>query len=135
MTLKFTKTSRKAELEGVWLNFDDGREEGNVLELLIARSTGNPHYDAELAKLMRPYQKKIEQKKDISNKVAKDILKKVIAKEILLGWNEEKLTDEEGKPVKYSFENAMLLLHGDNDLFDFVTDESVKKSNFLTKKK
>jgi len=135
MTLKFTKTSRTAELEGVWLDFDDGTEEDNVLELLIARSTGNPHYEATLTKLMAPYKKKMEQGKDISNKVAKDILKKVIAKEILLGWNEEKLTDSEGKPVKYSFENAMLLLHGDNDLFDFVTEESAKKSNFLTKKK
>jgi len=131
--LKFTKTDNKSELEGVWLDFDDGF--GNILKVLVARSDGNPHYDATLTKLMAPYKKKMERGKSIDNNVAKRIMTKVLAKEILLGWDEKVLLDDEGKPVKYSEANAMELLTTDNDLREFVSNESGDINNFLIKKK
>lgn len=131
--LKFTKTSRKLELEGVWVEYDDGF--GNSLQLLVARTAGNPHYEAELTKLMAPYRKKMEKGKSISNEVAKKVMNQVLAKEILLDWNSEALLDDDGKPVKYSRENALNLLSNDNDLRDFVIEQSEDQSNFLMKKK
>ena len=131
--LKFTKTEAKKELEGVWLDFDDGL--GNILKVLIARSDGNPHYEATLTKLMAPYKKKMERGKSLDNEVAKRIMTKVLAKEILLGWDESVLLDDEGKPTKYSEENAIELLTMDNDLRDFVSNESGDINNFLMKKK
>lgn len=131
--LKFTKTDRKLELEGVWLDYDDGL--GNILKVKIARSDGNPHYEAKLAKLMSPYQKKIENGKNIGNDVAKKIMTKVAATELLLDWDENALKDEDGKPVKYSEENSLELLTQDSDLREFVLTESGEQSNFLMKKK
>lgn len=131
--LKFSKTDRKLELEGVWLDFDDGL--GGVLKVLIARSDGNPHYDATLTKYMAPYQKKIEKGKTIGNDVARRVMTKVAALELLLGWDEESLLDDEGKPTKYNKENSLELLSQDTDLRDFVITEAGDQSNFLRKKK
>jgi len=133
MSLKFTKTSRKNELEGTWLDFDDGL--GNILKVLVARTDGNPHYESALTKAMAPYKKKMERGRNISNDVAKRIMTKVLSQEILLGWDESVLLDDEGKSVKYSKENALELLNDDNDLRDFVTTESGNIDNFLIKKK
>jgi len=131
--LKFTKTDRKSELEGVWLDFDDGL--GNILKVKVARSDGNPHYDSTLTRLMSPYQKKMEKGKSVGNDVAKRIMTEVAASELLLGWDEETLTDEEGKGVKYSKEASIELLSQDTDLREFVLTEAGDQSNFLKKKK
>lgn len=130
--LKFTKTSRKKELEGTVVHFDDGM--GNTLPLLIARSSGNPHYDATLTKLMAPYKKKIAAGKDIGLSTAKEIITKVLAKDILLGWDETVLLEDD-KPVPYSEQKALELLTADNDLRDFVIEQSEDQSNFLVSKK
>jgi len=131
--LKFTKTSRTAELEGVWLDFDDGL--GNILKVKIARSDGNPHYDAKLAKLMSPYQKKMERGKSVGNDIAKRIMTRVAAEELLLGWDENTLLGDDEKPAKYSPEASLELLTQDSDLRDFVINEAGDQANFLVKKK
>ncbi len=131
--LKFTKTDRTLELDGVWLDFDDGI--GNILKVKVARSDGNPHYDTKLTKLMAPYQKKMEKGKGVSNDVAKRILTEVAATELLLGWDEETLTDEEGNKVPYSAEASLEILTQDTDLREFVLTEASDQSNFLMKKK
>lgn len=131
--LKFSKTDRTLELEGVWLDFDDGY--GNILKVKVARSEGNPHYDATLTKLTQPYQKKIEKGKSIGNEVSKRIMTQVAAKELLLGWDEQALIDDEGKPTKYSPETSLELLTQDVDLREFVISEAGDQSNFLKKKK
>jgi len=131
--LKFTKTDRKLELEGVWLDFPDGM--GNILKVKVARSDGNPHYEATLTKLMSPYQKQMEKGKSVGNDVAKRIMTQVAAEELLLGWDEESLTDDEGKPTPYSKENSIELLSQDIDLREFVLSEAGDQSNFLKKKK
>jgi len=131
--LKFTKTDRQLELEGVWLDFDDGL--GNILKLKIARSDGNPHYEATLTKKMQPYQKKIEKGKSIGNDIAKRIMTEVAAKELLLGWDENVLLDEEGQGVPYSADTSLELLSQDTDLREFVITEAGEQSNFLKKKK
>ena len=131
--LKFSKTDRKLELDGVWLDFDDGL--GNILKVLVARSDGNPHYDATLTKLTQPYQKKIEKGKSIGAEISKRIMTEVAAKELLLGWDENALLDDEDKPTKYSQEAALELLTQDTDLREFVLTESGEQANFLRKKK
>lgn len=131
--LKFTKTNRKLELDGVWLDFDDGL--GNILKVKVARSDGNPHYDAKLTKLMSPYQKKMEKGKSVSNEVAKRIMTEVAATELLLGWDEETLLGDDGKPVKYSEDASLELLTQDTDLREFVLNEAGDQANFLMKKK
>lgn len=130
--IKFTKTSRKAELEGTPIEYDDGF--GNALGLKIARTNGNPHYQNELTRLMAPYRKKIEKGKDVGPEVAKKIINQVLAKEILLGWDESVLVDSDGNGIKYTQENALDLLTHDNDLRDFVIEQSENQENFLMKK-
>lgn len=131
--LKFTKTDRTLELEGAWLEYDD--ELGNILMVKVARSTNNPHYDAKLTRLMAPHQKKIENGKSVGNEVARKIMTKVAAEELLLDWDNDKLLDDDGKPTPYSKENSLELLTQDGDLRDFVIKESGEISNFLMKKK
>ena len=127
--LKFTKTSRKKELEGAVAEYDDGC--GNILHLTIARSSNNPHYESKLVSLMEPYRKQQKKGKDISNEVAKRIMIKVYAEEILLGWDENDLLDENGKPVKYSVDNAIELLTHDGDLREFVEEYSSNMNNYI----
>lgn len=131
--LKFTKTDRNLELEGTWLDYDDGL--GNILKLKVARSDGNPHYESKLTELMTPYNKKLEKGKNVSNEVAKRILTEVAATELLLDWDSEVLKDEEGNPVKYSKESSLELLTQDTDLREFVITEAGDQTNFLKKKK
>lgn len=131
--LKFTKTDTKSELEGVWTDYEDGL--GNSLKILVARSDGNPHYESTLTRLMAPHKKKMERGKSIENSVAKKIMTQVLAKEILLNWDDSVLLDDEGKPVKYSVDNAIELLTNDNDLRDYVSDFSGDQANFLKKQK
>lgn len=131
--LKFTKTDRKSELDGIWLDYDDGL--GNVLRVKVARSDGNPHYESKLTRLMSPYQKKMEKGKSIGNDVAKRIMTQVAAEELLLDWDSAVLLDDEGKPTVYSKENSLELLTQDTDLREFVIDQAGDQSNFLKRKK
>lgn len=129
MMLKFTKTSRKKELEGATAEYDDGC--GNVLHLTIARSSNNPHYESKLTTLMQPYQAKLKKGKEISNDIAKRLLVRAYAEEILLDWDEKDLLDEDGKPVKYSVDNAIELLTNDGDLREFVEEFSANINNYI----
>ena len=133
MGLKFTKTDRKAELEGVQTEYDDGQ--GNTLGLLIARTDNNPHYEASLTKKMAPYKKQMAKGKSIPNEVAKRIMNEVLSDEILLGWDENVLLNDDGTPCKYSHENALELLTNDGDLRDFVLEYSGAQEHFLMDKK
>lgn len=127
--LKFTKTSRIKELEGVEVEYDDGC--GNSLKLTIARSSNNPHYDAKLSQLTEPYRKQMKKGKSISNEIARKLNIRALAEEILLGWDEKDLLDDEGKPVKYSVDNAIELLTNDGDLREFVEDFSLDINNYI----
>ena len=131
--MRFTKTDKSKELEGAWVDYDDGM--GGTLKLLIARTDGNPHYDSRLTKLMLPHRKKMERGKSISNDIAKRIMNEVYSKEIVLDWEKGVLLDEEGKDIPFSPENAFELLSDDNDLRDFVMEFAGDQSNFLTSKK
>lgn len=131
--LKFSKTDRTLELEGTWLDFPDNC--GNILKVKVARSDGNPHYESTLTRLSKPHQKNLSKGKTIPPEESKRIMTEVAARELLLDWDSESLLDDEGKPVKYSVDNAIELLTSDNDLRDFVLTESGEQSNFLTKKK
>lgn len=126
--LKFTKTSRTKELEGVNVEYDDGC--GNTLGLTIARSSNNPHYESKLLELMEPYRKQQKKGKEISNTVARRIMTKVYAEEILLGWDKDVLEDD-GELVNYSPENAYDLLTDDGDLRDFVEEFSSNMNNYI----
>jgi len=133
LIMKFTKVDRSKELEGSWLDYDDGA--GGTIKLLVARTEGNPHYDSLLTKKMQPHRKKMEKGKSISNDVAKRIMNEVYSKEILLDWEKEVLFDDEGKEISYSSEAAVELLSDDHDLRDAVIEFSGDQSNFLMSKK
>ena len=131
--LKFTKTDKSRELDGVTATYYDGAD--GSIDLVIARTDGNPHYEATLTRLMAPHKKKMERGKSMSNAEAKKIMNEVYAKEILLGWDETKLLNDNGKPVPYSVESAIELLENDNDLREFVVEFSADINNFLIDKK
>lgn len=110
------------ETKGIWQNF------GIYGKFLIARAGGsNSRFSSMLSKVMEPYQRQI-QKNMLEESVANELLIKVFAKTVILGW--EGVTGKDGKALKYSYDACVKLL---NDLPDFFLDmreEAMRISNF-----
>lgn len=95
------------------------------VELLVARMN-NDVYKAAFRRLIRPYQKEVENN-TLDEDTSESILSEALATGILVGWNEETFP---GK-VKYSVANAKDLLLNDPDCRDFVTDFANDINNYL----
>lgn len=91
------------ENNGTWMELGDAK-------FLIARA-GNRSYSKLFTKEYERNQRALEAKDDNADKLAEKLMIKVIAKTILLGWENVKY---QGKDLAYSVENAeMLLAHKD----------------------
>jgi len=99
------RTDLVKEFNGVWIPFIEG------IELLIARAR-NPKYLEKLRELTKQYTD-IDK---INNEIFEDILKKVRAETILLGW--KNIQDKDGKDILYSSEQALVFFK-DPELKDF----------------
>ena len=109
--LSALKTNPEAEVEGVWVDFED-----TGVKLKIAR-IGNPAFDKLISKLSAPHLKKLRKGDD---ELQESITAKAVASTILVGW--KGLDDDDGKPLKYSKGKSKELLTDPalRDLFKFV---------------
>ena len=111
------------ESDGVWedLAFLPGAK------VLIARF-GNPASRKMMQRLQKPYVKGMRAGRDIPDEIQEDILNKVIAKTIWIGWENIPVPNEAGEVVmlQYSEENALFLLRDERlkDLRDEIVNLS-----------
>jgi hypothetical protein len=113
------KTDKNAEVNGVWIEVDDG------VEWLIAR-LNNERAREMRRKLEKPYRSF----QSIPDKVSEEILRKVIASTVLLDW--KGMTDDNGKAIPYSAEKAEELLKDLPDLLTDVANASMARETFQT---
>ncbi len=99
MELNNIRLDLKKQSEGTWIDVD------GTTQVLIARMN-NPKFKRMFEKLAAPYRSAIK-RNFTDDDIAEDIMTKVIAKTILLGW---KGLTRDGKEVVYSVKEAELIL-------------------------
>jgi len=109
-------TDVQAEVEGVWIDVGDG------LKLRVARF-GNKRFQRYLASMAKPFSRTSP-----TNEIAEGILRKAIARHVLMDW--ENLTEEDGTDIGYSEEKAVELFESHNDFYMLVQDLSKEVDNF-----
>ena len=87
------------ELNGKWMPLGDAK-------LLVARA-GNKKYVKLLGKEVELHQKALDAKDDAADALSDQIMVKVLANTILLGWDN---VAYDGVKLEYSLENAVKLL-------------------------
>lgn len=115
------KTDKAKEENGIWIPFGK-TEKGQEISFKIARaSKTNAKYSKALERLMKPYQKQIRLN-TLSDDVANNVMIEAFCEGILLDW--KGISDEEGKEMKYSKENAIKLMNDLPDLFNDLQEQS-----------
>lgn len=115
--LKITPVGNKADL-GAW-----GTYRG--VKLKIARLNNNK-YKAAFRRLMKPYQREIENN-TLDDDTSDQLICESLAEGVLLDWKKETFPGE----VEYSKDNAIDLLMNDTDCRSFVMDFAGDINNFL----
>ncbi len=112
---------RNLEIEGKWENIDEKSR------ILVAR-TGNPRYEEELQKAVRPYRNMIR-RNQLSPEKNREIINRVMSRTILLGWDQ---LDEGGNLAPpYSHEEAERILNSYPAFRDLVADLADDMSRFI----
>ncbi len=115
------QTDKALEKEGIILDYGD-------FKIKIARAGGaNAAFQKALTSKIRPYKRQIDAG-TIPDDVAEKLFLDVYAEAVVLGW--EGVTDENGKPLPYSKENAVKLFSDLPDLFRDVQNQAAAISNF-----
>lgn len=112
------KTDKKAEVEGVWIEIDTG------VELRIARLNNE-----KAKELRRSLEKPYRNFQSVPDKVNEDIMRKVVARTVLLDWRG--MTDGSGA-VAYSAEKAEELFVEYPDFLNDVVSVSLAREAFQT---
>lgn len=115
------RTDKTLEKEGIVLDYGD-------FKIKVARAGGaNAAFQKALAAKVRPYKRQLDAG-TIPDDVAEKLFLDVYAESVVLGW--EGVTDENGKPLPYSKENAVKLFSDLPDLFRDVQNQAAAISNF-----
>lgn len=96
---KLYKTDEVKETNGTWENLGDG------IQVLVAR-WGNKNFNRVMEGMMKPHQHSLRNN-NLPDDVASEIISKVMAKTILLGWEG---IEEDSVTVVYSQKEALRLL-------------------------
>jgi len=116
-------TDEKKELEGAEVILDEG------VSILVARA-GNKNFLTMIQEEADEFAAKAAGlPKEEAERLDKEVLLKVLAKTVLLGW---KGLSYKSKPIKYSVENAMILL-GHTDFRKMVMGHAVKDEGYRAK--
>ena len=115
------KTSKKVEMEGVWLDYGD-------YKILIARAGGgNKAYDRCLENKTKPYRKVI-QNEIMPIDRQEQILMEVYIETVILDW--EGMTDEKDKELKFTKDNVRKVLTDLPELWRDILQQSTKTALF-----
>ena len=118
-----TPINKSKEIDGVQVSYYG-------VNLIVARAN-NTKFKHLFRTLTAPYKYQIENQQAIPEDVSEDIMLKCYAATILVGWNN--FIDPDGNEVPYSKENAYTLLEDDDDVYEFVKNQSNNMDIFLTK--
>jgi len=118
-----TPISKTKETEGVEVSYYG-------VNLIVARAN-NTNFKHMFRTLTTPYKYQIENNQSIPEDVSEDIMLKCYSDTILVGWNN--FIDPDGNTVPYSKENAYALLKDDDDVYEFVKNQSSNMDIFLNK--
>lgn len=124
---KMFGVNSEKENDGIWIQIDLGDEEKAWRFKLSRQSKQNKEYMKVLEKSIKPYRKALELK-ILDKKVAERVYKEVFVKSILLDW--ENVCDEDGQPLDFNFENAMILFEKLPYLYDQLEEDAQNASNF-----
>ena len=115
------RTDKALEKEGIVLDYGD-------FKIKVARAGGsNAAFQKALTSKIRPYKRQLDAG-TIPDDVAEKLFLEVYAESVVLGW--EGVTDEDGKPLPFSKENAVKLFSDLPDLFRDVQNQAAAISNF-----
>lgn len=115
------RTDKALEKEGIVLDYGD-------FKIKVARAGGaNSAFQKALTAKIRPYKRQLDAG-TIPDDVAEKLFLDVYAESVVLGW--EGVTDENGKLLPYSKENAVKLFSDLPDLFRDVQNQAAAISNF-----
>lgn len=110
MDMNIFKTNANVEVTGVWHDLGDGK-------IKIARYN-NPVYQKAIRRLTTPFANLINAGTDESADKASEITIEAMAEAIVVDWKD--VTDE-GTPLEYSKENAVILLTKYPDFREWVS--------------
>ena len=115
------RTDKALEKEGIVLDYGD-------FKIKVARAGGaNSAFQKALTAKIRPYKRQLDAG-TIPDDVAEKLFLDVYAESVVLGW--DGVTDENGKLLPYSKENAVKLFSDLPDLFRDVQNQAAAISNF-----
>jgi len=121
------KTNKDKDLGGVPVTFS-ANEDGTIPTFFLRRmGSGNSLYDAELARITKPFATEI-QKGTLSNEQSKNLTDTLFVRAIIAGW--EHVQDEEGKEIKYNEANALNLITQLPLLYDELKAAATNVSKF-----
>jgi len=115
------ETDKDVEKDGLTIDY------GNF-SFRIARAGGsNVKYNKILNLLTKPHRRSMEVGV-MDDEVAKKIMREVYAKTVVLGW--DKVTDRDGKEIKFSWQNCVKLFNDLPDLFADIQSQAVQSALF-----
>jgi hypothetical protein len=127
---KMFETDSAAEKDGIIIRFAD------EVEVTVARAGGaNKKFSRLMARLTKPYRRAIETE-TIDEKVLTDIVKKVYARTVVLGWKgltEDIVTKNEAdaeQELVFNEENCMAVFNALPVLFDEIVKATTSHTNF-----
>lgn len=121
------ETDNKKESEGIILNYGKNSK-GDPIDIRIARAGGANAKFARVAEVvMRPYRRHIANE-SIDINVVEDLLRKVYAKSVVLGWSG--VEDRDGNDLPFTEDNVVKILTDLPDLFKDIRDMAEKQALF-----
>lgn len=116
------QTNTRLELGGIRYDLGRGRY------LTVRRAGGSNHdFSDALRKAMRPHELGIRLNK-LSDRTANEIMMDVFAKTVVINWGG--FLDPEGKPIRFSEENAVAFFRAAPDEFRRLQDVCMDRQNF-----
>lgn len=115
-------TDKKAEQEGITLDYGDG------MEIRIARAGGsNTKFESLIQSKLRKYER-LRQNDLLEIAVLRPIMREIYAEAIVLGWSG--VTDRDGNNLPFNKENAIQLFTDLPDLFEDIVVQSQRAALF-----
>jgi hypothetical protein len=111
------------ETDGIELHLD-----GNAYITLARAGGGNVKYEAAMRAHFAPHKRAL-QNGTLDDKTATDILHKVYADAVILGWRGLEI---DGAPLPYSRENALRVCREFPELWRVIQEEAGKFANYRT---
>lgn len=129
MLYKQFATNKESETLGIWVEYqDDETEQGKSPRFLVARAGGaNTEYAKALERQVKPFRKQI-QMGALPMKALERIQKQVFCETVLREW--QNVTDAEGKPIPFNYENALKVMTDLPDLYEDLHTRANSMANF-----